>query len=36
MAEPNTRVSLWYFLALMLIILLAQQYFIIPKTENVN
>ncbi|RJR44921.1 MAG: ATP-dependent zinc metalloprotease FtsH [Deltaproteobacteria bacterium] len=36
MAEPNTRVSLWYFLALILIILLAQQYFMTPKTENVN
>jgi len=36
MAERNNRVSLWYFLALILILLLAQQYFIAPRHENVS
>ncbi|MDD5641966.1 MAG: ATP-dependent zinc metalloprotease FtsH [Syntrophales bacterium] len=36
MAENNARLSLWYFLALILIILLAQQYFTGSNKENIN
>ncbi|MBI4796443.1 MAG: ATP-dependent metallopeptidase FtsH/Yme1/Tma family protein, partial [Deltaproteobacteria bacterium] len=36
MAEQKTRVSLWYFLALIMILLLAQQYFITPRQEGVS
>ncbi|MFZ5450710.1 MAG: ATP-dependent zinc metalloprotease FtsH [Thermodesulfobacteriota bacterium] len=36
MAEKNARLSLWYFLALILIILLAQQYFTTSSKESVS
>ena len=36
MAGQNVRVSLWYFLALILILLLAQQYFVAPRQEGIN
>ncbi len=36
MAGQNTRVSLWYFLALLVILLLAQQYFVTPRQESIN
>ncbi len=36
MAAKNARFSLWYFLALIMILLLAQQYFIAPQQEGVN
>ncbi|MHB8069627.1 MAG: ATP-dependent zinc metalloprotease FtsH [Desulfobaccales bacterium] len=36
MAEKNTRISLWYFLALVVILLLAQQYFVTPRQESIN
>ncbi|MEW6657906.1 MAG: ATP-dependent zinc metalloprotease FtsH [Thermodesulfobacteriota bacterium] len=36
MAGPNTRVALWYFLGLVLILLLAQQYFVTPRQEGIN
>lgn len=36
MAGQNTRISLWYFLGLVVILLLAQQYFVTPRQEAVN
>ncbi len=34
--RPNTRISLWYFLALLVIMLLAQQYLAAPKQEGIS